>query len=92
MLHHQSLLFVIVALFTLSFSLHPIHKEYPAVLGISSNIAIGELLKLTNQKRAEKRLAPLQLNDQLSHAAAAKAQHMFANNYWAHVAPDGTTP
>ena len=91
-LHHQSLLFVIISLLTLSFSLHPIHKEYPSVLGISTNIAISELVKLTNQKRGEKGLKPLHLNDQLSHAAASKAQNMFANNYWAHVAPDGTTP
>lgn len=28
----------------------------------------------------------------MSQAAAAKAKHMFLNNYWAHTAPDGTTP
>lgn len=91
-LHHQNLLFVIVALFSLSFILHPLHKEYPSVLGISANIAIGDLVKLTNQKRSEKGLAPLKFNEQLSHAAESKAHNMFTKNYWAHVAPDGTTP
>lgn len=32
------------------------------------------------------------MNDQLSTAAAGKAAHMFANDYWAHFAPDGTSP
>jgi hypothetical protein len=31
-------------------------------------------------------------NGQLSAAAQGKAQHMFANNYWDHFAPDGTSP
>jgi len=47
---------------------------------------------LTNQKRQENGLPPLQLNGMLAQAAEGKAQDMFAKNYWAHIAPDGTTP
>jgi hypothetical protein len=72
--------------------LKPIGKSYPSVLGISSNVSIQDLVNLTNQRRQEAGLAPLALNDQLSNAAAAKASYMFEKNFWAHVAPDGTTP
>jgi hypothetical protein len=92
LLHHGSLVLLIISLFVISLTGRAIHKEYPSVLGISSNIPVQELLTLTNQKRHEKGLAPLKLNTRLSQAAAGKAQNMFAHNYWAHVAPDGTTP
>ena len=62
------------------------------VLGYATSISIGQLSELTNQERANNGLAPLTLDSRLNSAAAAKASHMFANNYWAHVAPDGTTP
>jgi len=63
------------------------------VLGVSTtNIPVNELLTITNQRRQEQGLQPLKLNNELSVAAAEKAKYMFANNYWAHIAPDGTTP
>jgi hypothetical protein len=52
----------------------------------------GDLLSATNTFRAQNGLAPLSLNGQLNNAAQNKAQHMVDNNYWAHNAPDGTTP
>lgn len=62
------------------------------VLGYATNISVSDLYSLTNQERAANGLGALTLDSQLSSAAVAKANHMFANNYWAHVAPDGTTP
>ncbi|MCE7936597.1 CAP domain-containing protein [Candidatus Saccharibacteria bacterium CPR2] len=62
------------------------------VLGYASNITQSGLLQYTNQERINNGLSSLNLNSQLNQAAQAKAQHMIANNYWAHVAPDGTTP
>lgn len=91
-LHNHSLFFVIAALIIFSITINTVQKDHPAVLGISSNISIQELLTITNQKREEKGLSPLVLSPELSQAAAQKANHMFAHNYWAHVAPDGTTP
>lgn len=62
------------------------------VLGYASQISVDEVVKLTNQKRAEMGLAPLKLNSELSKGALSKGQHMLNNDYWAHVAPDGTQP
>jgi hypothetical protein len=62
------------------------------VLGYATNVSVGDLYALTNQQRANNGLPALTLDSQLNSAAQAKANHMMANNYWAHVAPDGTTP
>lgn len=62
------------------------------VLGYATNITIGDLYALTNQQRVNNGLPAFALDSQLNSAAQAKANHMMANNYWAHVAPDGTTP
>jgi hypothetical protein len=62
------------------------------VLGYATSISTTSLYNLTNQQRENNGLPALTLNGQLSSAAQAKANHMFANDYWAHVAPDGTTP
>lgn len=51
-----------------------------------------EIIQLTNDYRATKGLQPLVENELLDRSACAKAQHMIDNNYWAHVAPDGTLP
>ena len=62
------------------------------VLGYASNISTDQVLSQTNDERSKLGLAPLRLNASLSQAAAAKANHMFANDYWAHISPDGLTP
>jgi hypothetical protein len=92
LLHHDSLFFVIALFVFLGSVIGSVQNSYPQVLGISSNISAQDLLTFTNQKRQENGLKPLTMNGQLAQAAEQKASHMFANNYWAHVAPDGTTP
>lgn len=64
----------------------------PGVLGYASDITVSDLLIETNEMRNEHGLNSLRLNPQLTAAAEQKAAHMFENDYWAHVAPDGTTP
>ncbi len=91
-LHHKSLLILIGFLLLGQLFLSYTEKEYSGVLGITANISTGELLSLTNQRRQEAGLAPLVLNESLSQAAYKKAQDMLSKNYWAHNAPDGTTP
>ncbi|MBI4096988.1 MAG: hypothetical protein HY428_01055 [Candidatus Levybacteria bacterium] len=91
-LHHKSVLLIIVFLLLGNFFLNSVQRGYSGVLGISANISVGELLSLTNQRRQEAGLAPLVLNEALSQAAYKKAQDMLSKNYWAHNAPDGTTP
>ena len=92
LLHHSSLLVLIIGLFIFGagFSFTASHNE--AVLGISYSITPHELLILTNQKRQDAGLPPLTMNDALTQAATRKAQDMLTKNYWAHIAPDGTTP
>lgn len=62
------------------------------VLGYATNISVSGLHAAANAKRSSAGLPTLALNSQLSSAASAKASHMLANNYWAHTAPDGTSP
>ncbi|MGA3291863.1 MAG: CAP domain-containing protein [Candidatus Microgenomates bacterium] len=69
-----------------------IHKAFPEVLGYAANISPSEVISLTNQERVENGLAPLNANSTLSQAAVAKGNDMLAKGYWAHFAPDGTSP
>ncbi len=63
----------------------------PQVLGVAT-FSAQEIIDLTNAKRVQNGLGPLVYNGQLATAAAAKAQDMFAVNYWAHNSPLGRTP
>lgn len=92
LLHHSSLLILIVGLFIFGagFSFTAQHNQ--AVLGISYSITPQDLLILTNQKRQEAGIPPLVMNDSLTQAATRKAADMLTKDYWAHIAPDGTTP
>lgn len=74
------------------FAISLLYAAKPSVLGVSMDMNAQELLLLTNQKRQEQGLPPLIINSVLTQAAAEKASDMFAKNYWAHNAPDGTTP
>jgi len=63
-----------------------------SVLGRESNITISSLLIQTNTARVKDGENNLNLSDKLNKAAYLKAKDMFAKQYWAHDAPDGTTP
>jgi hypothetical protein len=86
----------IFALASLLLALQLLLRSFPAVgiriLGYASNIPPQKIIELTNQRRAEAGLPPLVYNSTLSIAAKAKGEHMLANDYWAHTAPDGTEP
>ncbi len=92
LLSHNAFLVYIFGVLLLFGVLRLVPKVAPGVLGYASDINISELLSQTNKKRAEQGLKPLTINPQLTNAAYAKADHMFKNNYWAHIAPDGTKP
>lgn len=62
------------------------------VLGYATNINNSALLSGTNSQRAASGLAGYASNARLNQAAQAKANHMIANDYWSHYAPDGTSP
>jgi uncharacterized protein YkwD len=63
-----------------------------SVLGQEANISTVDLLKDTNNLRAQEQLKPLQPSDALSRAAFLKAQDMLQKQYWAHTSPDGVEP
>lgn len=91
-LHLDAMLSYVLVLLVFNFGLRFVHREYPEVLGYATDIRVDQLLAETNTKRQNLGLAPLELNTQLSDAAAAKAKNMFEKNYWAHTSPDGDTP
>ena len=92
LLHHSTILYIIVGLLSLTFFFSFVERNYASVLGISANISTDELVSLVNQERQERGLSPLRLDGQLSEAASLKAQDMFANDYWAHTSPSGMSP
>ncbi|MBI2405939.1 hypothetical protein HYV21_02705 [Candidatus Microgenomates bacterium] len=89
---HSSSLFVIAGVLLMLYVVRvPTHVA--RVLGLTAtSLPVQALVELTNQKRAQSGFSSLRLDPTLSSAAAAKGQDMLAKGYWAHVAPDGTTP
>lgn len=92
LLHNSTISVLLVCLLLLNFLGSFMKHSTPEVLGISYNISETELITMTNKVRQGNNLPPLVLDTRLSQAAALKANNMIANNYWAHFAPDGTTP
>lgn len=71
-------------------------NQFGAILGIeqayASTINPGNIISLTNQERRVAGLGELKNNSQLASAALAKANDMFAKQYWDHFGPNGETP
>jgi hypothetical protein len=84
----------LVAMFLIGFQLILSfgHASFPNVLGYAANIAPSEVIRLTNDQRIANGLSPLSENSTLDSAAIAKGNDMLAKGYWAHFAPDGTSP
>jgi hypothetical protein len=84
-----------VALVAYSFLLVFVNS-FGGVLGIdkvsASNITPENIIKLANQERASAGLNTLNVDSRLSAAALAKANNMFAEQYWDHFGPNGETP
>jgi hypothetical protein len=91
-LHHSHISFLILIVSLFSLSVFLIKNTNPSVLGISYSINEAELLNYTNNARVQNGGTALELNEKLSDAARRKAANMLENDYWAHFAPDGTTP
>jgi len=93
LLLHPSFLGIFIALYLLNQSLiQSLTILKPGILGYSSEITVDKVISQTNDQRQKLGLAPLKYNAVLSQSAVAKAQDMFANNYWAHNSPQGKTP
>lgn len=84
---------VVMVAFVLGLQIVSSHGEkFGAVLGFASTITPTQVIEQTNIQRKRAGLSELTLNEQLTQAALAKAQNMMTNQYWSHVAPDGTEP
>jgi uncharacterized protein YkwD len=92
LLHHKVLLSLILLFVSAGIFTSFVKTNYPSVLGLSADISTQQLLIMTNQQRQNNNLGALTDNTQLDLAAANKARDMFSKDYWAHNAPDGTTP
>lgn len=91
-LHFRVLSVAIALLIVGSFFFSSEFNPFASKLRAIADISTQELLIFTNEKRAENGLPALVRDEQLEDAANMKADDMFAKNYWAHNAPDGTTP
>lgn len=57
-----------------------------------NEITPANVLRLMNDYRAEKGLAPLQDDDLLDQAAGDRMRHMEEESFWSHESPDGMSP
>ena len=90
---HSSSLIVIASFFVVFQALINFLPRFgPNILGYASQISPDEVIRLTNQKRAEAGLSALTYNQTLAGAAYTKGRDMIDRDYWAHTAPDGTQP
>jgi hypothetical protein len=91
-LHSSSLSILVLVLIVFQLGIDQVGRNFPAILGYASQISPTEVVRLTNEERMKNGLASVNLDSQLSAAAAQKASDMFARDYWAHVSPVGTQP
>ncbi len=91
-LHHDFLTFYLLVALIMVFLIKGPFGQFKNILGYATDINIPALSQLVNEQRQKNNLPPLTYNDKLAQAAYGKAQDMFTKNYWAHYAPDGTTP
>jgi len=92
LIHSQTIFLFVLLLLGSSFFISTAKQHFSQVLGASVDISVQDLLLLTNIQRSHSGLPVLQLNGELTQAAEAKAQDMFAKDYWAHFGPDGESP
>jgi uncharacterized protein YkwD len=92
LLRPAGLALVVLALLSVNLLQNLMQAHSFQVLGYASSISPSEVIDISNQQRAANGLPALHYNSKLSSAAQSKAQDMFAKDYWAHYAPDGTSP
>src|SRR3989304_2374531 len=92
LLHSPTLFLLSALLLIFQLFIQSLSHSNIKILGYAANISPSEVINLTNQKRVEAGLPALEYSAPLTQAAKAKGEHMIAQDYWAHVAPDGTDP
>ena len=87
--HHIGHTLFILGAFLMMFSitlLSPVRQTILYAFGAQ------EVLDSSNQARTRFSVEPLSANSLLMSAAQKKAEHMAKNQYFSHIAPDGTEP
>lgn len=92
LLHTPVLLFLSLLLLSYQVLLQIAPQVGVSILGYAANIPPAEVINLTNIKRQEVGVGKLEVSPLLEQAARNKGLHMLENDYWAHIAPDGTEP
>jgi len=92
LLSHTALIVYSLVMLVVIGAFHILPRVAPGVLGYASNINATALLEGTNEYRSGEGLESLSISPALTEAAQKKAAHMFENDYWDHIAPDGTAP
>lgn len=95
LLHAPMLLLFVVAVVALGSFVHfaPLLSDrLGEILGYASDITVDQVVSQVNQQRASAGLAVMSTNPLLMQAAQAKANDMFANQYWSHTSPSGAEP
>lgn len=91
LIRHEALfVFTFIILLVQFFSFNGISSAN--VLGYGTDINRATVIALSNQERTSRGIPALTESQLLDTSATLKADHMFANDYWAHFAPDGTSP
>lgn len=90
-IRHQAL-FSFIVLLTLAQITTNLIAGQPKILGFATNITQTDIITLTNKERDVMGRPLLKESSILNRAAALKADDMITDNYWAHFAPDGTSP
>lgn len=62
------------------------------LLGVAENVTAADIIRTSNEARVKAGVEPLAINEDLNKAAIAKAESMFAADYWDHYGPNGETP
>jgi hypothetical protein len=91
-LHASTLYILVLSLIFYQIVLQFLPLTGLKILGYASNIGTDAIIELTNQKRNDAGVGKLEYNPLLAQAARAKGENMLSQDYWAHIAPDGTQP
>ena len=91
-LHSSSLTELALLLVSVQLVLTFLPRIGSKILGYAANIPPSEVIRLTNEERAQNGVGALSENKTLDDAALAKGLDMLNKGYWAHIAPDGTQP
>lgn len=92
LLHTSTFVLISLGLLLVKAALYFLPQTGLKILGYAANIPPLEVVRLTNEKRVQSGLAPLEYNQTLADAAKAKGEDMLSRDYWAHIGPDGTEP